>query len=93
MEAQLLSTELLTKEEAKVLASLMSKTTKKVVAEFMSGEDLKQTIRDTFSYEELVAVVAMFTAEKSLVILEQNPLLAVLFTMGRSIKEETKKEQ
>jgi len=93
MSTQLLSTELLTPEEAEVLASLMSKTTKKIIIEFMSGQELKQIIRDTFSYEELVAVVAMFTAEKSLVILEQNPLLTVLFTMGRSIKEETKKEQ
>lgn len=92
MKTLLLSTELLTKEEAKTFASLMSKVTKKVTTEFMSGEDLKQTIRDTFSYEELVAVVDMFTAEKTLVILDQNPLFTMLVQLRRDIGEEIKKE-
>ena len=48
MKTQLLSTELLTPEEAEVLGSLISKTTKKVMEELMSGEELKQTIRETF---------------------------------------------
>ena len=35
----------------------------------------------------------MFTAEKTLVFLEQNPLFAMLVQLKRAVREEIKKEQ